>query len=165
VEFGVKPADAARAQTAFADMQLGARLSSRNIEEFARYGVVIPAQSDKKAADNLLANLKKAGVKDVSLLPDNTISLGVFSSEEAAKRYFAELDGKTGALLKNAAIVPRNPQIRETVFNIKEPDINMIARLTVMQRDFESSSLKAVGCTAAAGPAALVAPTATPGKS
>ena len=156
VDFFIKPADSARAQAAFAEMQLGTRLSSRNVEEFTRFGVAIIGQADKRAAETLVANLKKAGVKDISVLPDNSISLGVFSSEEAAKRYFAELEGKASALLKGASITPRNPQSRETVFTIKEPDINLIARLTVMQRDFDASILRAVACTAASG--ALTAP-------
>lgn len=155
VDFSVKPADTARAQAAFTEMQLGPRLSVRNVEEFTRFGVAIVAQTDKRAADSLLENLKKAGVKDVSVLPDNTISLGVFSTEDAAKRYFAELESKAAALLKGAAITPRNPQSRESVFTVKEPDVNLIARLTIMQRDFEASVLKAVTCAAPPGISAV----------
>ena len=161
IDFSIKPADAARAQAAFAEMQLGSRLSMRNVEEFTRFGVSIAAQTDKRAADTLLANLKKAGVKDISVLPDKTISLGVFSSEDAAKRYLAELESKAGALLKGAAITPRNPQSRETVFTVKEPDINLIARLTVMQRDFDASALKAVTCAITPSPTASATPAAT----
>jgi hypothetical protein len=162
VDFSVKPADAGRAQTAFAELQLGARLNMRNIEDFTRFGVATAAQNDKRVADTLLANLKKAGVKDVSILPDNSISLGVFSSEEAARRYLSGLESKAGTLLKGAVISPRNPVSRETVFTIKEPDINLIARLTVMQRDFDSSVLKAVSCEVQAPVAAIPAPANAP---
>lgn len=164
VDFSIKPADAARAQAAFAEMQLGSRLSSRNVEEFTRFGVATAAQTDKRAADTLLANLKRAGVKDISVLSDNIISLGVFSSEDAAKRYLAELESKAGALLKGVAITPRNPQSRETVFTVKEPDINLIARLTVMQRDFEASALKAVTCVVAPTTATATAPAVATNK-
>ncbi len=150
VDFTVKPADAARAQSAFSELQLGARLSTRNIEDYTRFGVATAAQSDKRAADALLAGLKKAGIKDISVLPDNSISLGVFSSEDAAKRYLSELERKAAAQLKGATISPRNPVSRETVFTVREPDINLIARLTVMQRDFDAAVLKAVACDAAA---------------
>ncbi len=159
VDFGVKPADGARAQTLFAAMSLGDRLSTRNAEEFTRFAITIPGFKDKKAADTLVAALKKAGVKDVSALGDNSISLGVFSSDEAAKRTLDELVAKTGPLVKNATITPRNPQIKEAVFSIREPDTAMIARLSLMQRDFEASNLKAVTCQAA--PAAVQPPVAS----
>ena len=149
VDFSIKPADGARAQTLFAAMQLGERMASRNVEEFTRFAVGMTAQKDKKATDTLVANLKKADVKDVSALADNAISLGVFSSEEAAKRTLAELETKAAALVKGATITPRNPQVKETVFTIKEPDTTMIARLSLMQRDFEASTLKAVTCPVA----------------
>lgn len=148
VDFGVKPADSARAQALFNAMSLGDRLSTRNAEEFTRFAITIPGLKDKKTADALVATLKKTGVKDVSALGDNSISLGVFSSDEAAKRTLDELGTKAGALIKNATITPRNPQVKEAVFSIREPDTAIIARLSLMQRDFEASNLKAVTCQA-----------------
>lgn len=157
VEFGVKPNDGARAQSIFASMQLGERLASRNAEEFTRFAVGLTSQKDKKIADTLVANLKKAGVKDVSALADNSISLGVFSSEEAAKRSVAELETKAAALVKGITITPRNAQVKETIFTVKEPDTSMIARLSLMQRDFESSTVKAVACPIAPVPTSVAA--------
>jgi hypothetical protein len=157
VDFAIKPADATRAQGLFADMKLGEKLSSRTVEEFTRFGVAIVPQKDRKTADTLLANLKKAGVKDLSILGDNSISLGVFSSEEAARRYYNELEAKAASLIKGAAITPRSPQAREAIYTVREPDATIIARLTILQRDFEGSSLKAVNC-----PGAAVATAAAP---
>lgn len=150
VDFGVKPADGTRAGISFAAMNLGERLSSRNVEDFTRFAVSLPSQKDKRAADTLIANLKKAGVKDVSILGDSSISLGVYSSDEAAKKAAADIQGKAASLVKDLQISPRNSQVKETLFTVKEPDMNMIARLTIMQREFEGSSLKAVACPVAA---------------
>lgn len=160
VDFGVKPADGPRAQLTFAAMNLGERLSNRNAEEFTRFAVSIPPLKDKRAADALVASLKKTGIKDVSVLGDSSVSLGIFSSDDAARKAAAEIQAKGGALVKDLQVVPRNPQIRETVFTVREPDVNMIARLTLLQRDFEASTLKAVTCPVAAGApvAAVVAP-------
>jgi hypothetical protein len=155
VDFGVKPADSSRAQVLFASMLLGPRISSRNVEEFSRFAVALPAQKDKKAADTLLANLRKAGLKDVSQLADNSISLGLYSSEEAAKKAVADMQAKAPAYTKDAQITPRNAQARETVFTIREPDLNMVARLTLLQRDFDGSTLKAIPCPAAPEPSAV----------
>lgn len=155
VDFGVKPTDGARAGISFAAMNLGDRLASHNVEDFSRFAVSLPAQKDKKAADTLVANLKKAGVKDVSVLGDNSISLGVYSSDEASKKAASDIQGRAGSMVKDLQITPRNSQLKEVVFTVKEPDMNMIARLTIMQRDFESSSLKAVTCPVAPAVAAV----------
>ena len=152
VDFSVKPADAARAQTAFADMKVGDRVASRNVEEFTRYGVSMPASKDRKTAEALVATLKNAGLKDVLILSDNSLSLGVFSNEETANRGYADLVKKAGTAVKNAVIVPRNPQSKETIFTLREPDTTMIARLTIMQREYDGSVVKAVTCPAGAAP-------------
>ena len=157
VDFGVKPADGARAGISFAAMNLGDRLMSRNVEEYTRFVISLPAQKDKRAAETLVAALKKAGVKDVSVLADFSVSLGVFSSEDASNKAAADIRGKAAALVKDLQITPRNSQVRESVFTVKEPDMSMIARLTVMQREFDGSSLKAVACPVAAPPAAAAA--------
>ena len=160
VDFSVKPADAARAQTSFAAMNIGDRLSVRNVEEYTRFAVSLPAQKDKRLADTLVANLKKAGVKDVSVLGDNTISLGVFSSNEAAQKAVADVKAKAKTLANGAQVTPRNPQSTETIFTVKEPNTSMVARLTLMQREFDGSNLRAVTCPAAM-PVAAVAPVVT----
>ncbi len=150
VDFAVKQADAARAQIAFTEMKLGNRLSSRIAEEFSRFAVQLPAQKDKRAADALVANLKKAGVKDVSALGDNAVSLGLFSSDDAAQKVVADLKTKAPLLVKDVQVTPKSPQVKEIVFIIREPDTNMVARLTLMQRDFDTSALRAVACPATA---------------
>lgn len=152
VDFSVKPADAVRAQTAFADMKGGDKVASRSVEEFTRYGVSMPASKDRKTAEALVATLKKAGLKDVLILSDNSLSLGVFSNEETANRGYVDLVKKAGPAIKNAVIVPRNPQFRETIFTVREPDTNMIARLTIMQREYDGSVVKAVTCPAGTAP-------------
>lgn len=166
VDFAVKPADDARAQAVFAAMNLGNRVSSRNAEEFSRFAVSLPPQKDKRTAETLVANLKKAGVKDVSALGDNAISLGVFSSDEAAQKVVADVTAKAKSLVKDVQVTPRNLQLKETLFTVKEPDTNMIARLTLMQREFEGSNLRAVTCPAIAPvvPAEAAATTATAKK-
>lgn len=163
VQFSVRPADAPRAQTTLATLSLGDRLSSRNIEEFTRFGVALPVQRDRRAADALLASLKKANVKDVLIMADNSVSLGLFSSEESAKRVVSELEAKTGALVKGIAITPKNPQVRETAFVVRELDDTLITKLAVLQKDFEGSTLKGTDCPGAAAVATVAGtPTTQP---
>ena len=164
VDFGVKPADGTRAGISFAAMNLGDRLGTRNVEEYTRFLVSLPSYKEKRAADTLVASLKKAGVKDVSVMADNAISLGVYSSDEAAKKAAADIQDKAKSLVKSIQITPRNLQAREILFTVKEPDTNMIARLTIMQREFEGSSLKAVTCPVVAPVANVTAPDAKGGS-
>ena len=159
VDFGVKPVDGARAEASFAAMNLGSRVTSRSTEEFSRFAVTLPPQKDRRAAETLVASLKRAGVKDVSVLTDNTVSLGLFSSEDAAQKVVADLKTKAQALVKDVLVTPRSPQIKETLFTVREPDTNLVARLTLMQREFEGSNLRAVACPASV---AVVAPVTLP---
>ena len=159
VDFGVKPVDGARAEASFAAMNLGSRVTSRSNEEFSRFAVTLPPQKDRRAAETLVVSLKRAGVKDVSVLTDNTVSLGLFSSEEAARKVVADLKTKAQGLVKDVLVTPRSPQIKETLFTVREPDTNLVARLTLMQREFEGSNLRAVACPASV---AVVAPVALP---
>ena len=140
-------------------MNLGSRVTSRSTEEFSRFAVTLPPQKDRRAAETLVASLKRAGVKDVSVLTDNTVSLGLFSSEDAAQKVVADLKTKAQALVKDVLVTPRSPQIKETLFTVREPDTNLVARLTLMQREFEGSNLRAVACPASV---AVVAPVTLP---
>lgn len=155
VELAVKAADVARAQGAFAAMSLGDRLSSRNVEEFTRFAVATPIQRDRRAADALIAALKKANIKDVSLMPDNSVSLGVFSSEDAAKRTLAELEGKVAALIKGTTITSKNPQAKETVFTVRGADSALMTRIALMQSEFAGSALRGAVCAPAPTTAAV----------
>ena len=123
--------------------------ASRNVEEFSRYALTLPPQTDKRAADALVANLKKFGVNDVSALNDNGISLGVFSTEDAALRLVADLKSKAPSLMTALQVTPRSPQPKETVFTVREPDTNIVAKLTLKQREFDGSHLRAVTCPTA----------------
>ena len=143
VEFsGIAGPDIGRARDAFAALQLGNRLLERRIEEITRYWVYIPPR-DRRAAEAAVAALKKQGVTDMSIRPDNTVSLGVFSTEEAARRFLASLEAKG---VKGAEYGPFTKETREITMLVKEPDTETVARLTVMQRDFSGTQLRAVTC-------------------
>jgi hypothetical protein len=146
VEFyGIGPADAARAHEAFVAMQLGDRGVERRIEEVSRYWVYVPAARDRRAAEAAVAQLKRQGVTDVSVRPDNAISLGVFSTEEAARRYLATVQAK-GAT--GAEQGPFTKELRELVLLVKAPDTEVLARLTLLQREYPNSQMRAVACPA-----------------
>ena len=144
VEFsGIAAADAARAREAFAALELGPRLQERRVEEISRYWVFMPPARDRRAAEASLASLRRAGVADVSLRPDNAISLGVFSTEEAARRFLASVEARG---IAGAEQGPFTRDLRELVMLVREPDTELVSRLTLLQRDFPASQIRAVPC-------------------
>lgn len=144
VEFyGISPADAPRAREAFAALQLGPRLLERRIEEVTRHWVYIPPARDRAALDARMAELRRQGVLDLSVRPDNAISLGVFSSEEAARRFRASIEARG---VKGAELAPFTKDLRELVMLVREPDTETVARLTILQRDYPGTQLRAVPC-------------------
>ena len=144
VEFlGIPAADATRAHEAFASLQLGDRLTERRVEEITRHWVYIPAARDRRTADASMAELRRRGVNDLSIRPDNAISLGVFSTEETARRFLASVEAKG---VKEAQEGPFTRELRELVMLIREPDSELVSRLALLQRDYPAAKLRAVPC-------------------
>lgn len=144
VEFsGIAPADAQRARESFAALQLGTRISERRIEEITRHWVFVPPARDRRTAESTMAQLRRQGVAELSIRPDNSISLGVFSTEEAARRFLQSLQTKGVQGLEQGPFVR---ELRELVMLIREPDTELVSRLAVLQREFATSRLRAVPC-------------------
>ncbi|HXZ49515.1 MAG TPA: hypothetical protein VEG27_10865 [Usitatibacter sp.] len=167
VEFsGIAPDDLARARAAFAALALGDRLVERPVEDVSRYWVFAPPARDRRAAEAAVAQMRRQGVSDLSIRPDNAISLGVFSSEDAGRRFLASVEAKG---VKGAQLGPFAKELRDVTMLVREPDTETVARLAIMQRDFAGSRLRAVTCPApdasAAPPqAAAAAPAAAPAR-
>jgi hypothetical protein len=144
VEFaGIAAAEIPRARDAFATLKLGDRLVERRLEEITRHWVFIPPTRDRRAAEATLAQLRRQGVTDLSLRPDNAISLGVFSSEEGARRFLASLEARGVRGAESGAFAK---DLREVTMLVREPDTETLARLTLLQRDFPTAQLRAVSC-------------------
>ncbi len=162
VEFaGIAPAALPQARDAFAAMQLGDRLTERKVEEITRHWVYIPAVKDRRAAEQAASLLRKQGLTDLSIRPDNAISLGVFSTEEAARRYLVLVEAKG---VRGAQVGPFSKEVRDSVFLIREPDTELVARLALLQREHANATIRAVACPAAEPPASSAANAAAPKK-
>jgi hypothetical protein len=146
VEFsGVSGPDLAKAREAFATLRLGDRLTERRVEEITRHWVFIPPVRDRRTAEATMARLRGQNVTEMSIRPDNAISLGVFSTEEAARRFLAALEAK-GVRGAEAGAFAR--ELRELAFLVKEPDTETVARLALLQREYPGAQLRAVPCPA-----------------
>jgi hypothetical protein len=144
VEFaGIPAADASRAREAFNSLQLGTRLTERRVEDIKLHWVFVPPAPDRRTAETRMAELRRQGVPEMSIRPDNAISLGVFSSEEAARRFLTTIQGRG---VRNAEQGPFTRELRELAMLVREPDTELVARLTVLQRDYPNAQLRAVPC-------------------
>ena len=144
VEFsGIAGTEIGKVRDTLATLRLGDRLTERRLEEVTRHWVYVPPARDRKSAEAAAAQLKRQGVTELSIRPDNAISLGVFSTEDAAFRYLGQVEAK-GA--KGVQVGPFARELKDLVFTIREPDTELVARLTLMQRDYPGSALKAMPC-------------------
>ena len=140
----IKPEDLPRARTALAALQLGDKLTEGKNEDVLRYWVYIPAPETKKQVDSILATLKKQGVNDVSVLIDNTISLGVFSTEEASTRHLEQMEIKG---VRSARSGVRTTQLRDVMFSVRDPVATVTSKVNELQKDYVGSSVKQVACS------------------
>lgn len=146
VEFsGISPADAQRARDYFASLQLGTRITERRVEEITRHWVFVPPARDRRTAEATIAQMRRQGVTELSIRPDNSVSLGVFSTEDAARRFLQSLQARG---VQGPEQGPFVRELRELVMLIREPDTELVSRLAVLQREFANSQLRAVPCPA-----------------
>lgn len=96
IELGpIAATDVTRAEVAAAGLAAGVKVQ-RRVDEPARWWVYIPPLATRQGASQRIAELKKQGIEDSSLVTDepsfrNAISLGVFRSEEAANGHAESL--------------------------------------------------------------------------
>jgi len=144
LEWGSFPAqEADRAQAALGPLALGERLTSRKVEEAAQWWVFMPPQGNKANADKKTDELKKLGITDYFVVTDDgankwAISLGVFRTEDAAKNY---LGAVTAQGVKTARVGERETRVQKTMFQIREVDDALRARMAEIRKDFAGIDL------------------------
>lgn len=141
-------ADLKRATEMLSVMQLGAKLSQRQVEYSKGYWVYIPSLKNKAAANRKIFKLKAQGVKEYFIVQDKgalrySISLGVFKTPEAAQNYLNELRAKG---VRSAQIGERATKLKTTMFTLDGVDAATEAKLAAARKDFAGSELKNVPC-------------------
>ena len=133
---GFAVAEAPRAEKALEALALGARLSQRRSEETAGWWVFIPPQGNRAGALKKTAELKSLGIEEYFVLQDEgkmrwAVSLGVFSSEEAARSRLEALRAKG---VRSAQTGERDSQVAKIWFQVRNPDAALQARLKELAR-------------------------------
>ena len=128
---GFSVAEATRAEQALEPLALGARLSQRRSEEKAGWWVFIPPQGNRPAAQKKTAELKALGIDDYFILQEENnmrwaVSLGVFSSEDAAK---ARLEALRAKGVRSALTGERDTQVTKIWLQVRGGDPALQAKL------------------------------------
>jgi SPOR domain len=137
------PADASRAAPRLDALALGARLAQYRGEEAVNWWVHIPPQANRAAAQKKAAELKQLGVEDYFVMQDPgrlrwSVSLGVFSTEDAAKAHQLALRAKG---VRSAVIGQRETRVPKVWYQVREVDPPLRVRLEKIARDFEGATL------------------------
>ncbi|MDH5351250.1 MAG: SPOR domain-containing protein [Betaproteobacteria bacterium] len=137
------PADASRAAKELDALNLGARLAQYRGEETAGWWVHMPPQGSRANALKKAAELRKLGVKEFFVVQESgptqwALSLGVFTTEEAAKAHLAALKDRG---VKSAVITPRETRVPKVWFQVRDADAALQARLGELAKEFEGATL------------------------
>lgn len=137
------PGDATRVARRLEPLALGARLAQYRGEETASWWVYIPPQGNRAGALRKAAELKKMGVDDYFVVPEAdrqrwAVSLGIFSTEDAAKAHLKALRAKG---VRSAVIGPRETQVPKVWFQVRGVEPALHARLQEIARDLEGATL------------------------
>ena len=141
---GFAVAEAPKAEQALAPLALGARLSQRRSEETAGWWVFIPPQPNRAAAQKKTAELKVLGIDDYFVLQDEgkmrwAVSLGVFSTEEAARVRLEALRAKG---VRSAQSGERDTQVAKVWFQLRAPDATLQARFREPAKGFPGTEIR-----------------------
>ena len=136
-------ADAVRAQQALEPLALGAKLTQRTQEDASGFWVYIPPLASRQAAAQKTGELKRLGVDDYFVVPDdpkwrNAISLGVYKTEDAAKARLAALRAKG---VKSATVGVHETQPGKTYFQVHDANPAVVAKLNALKQGFPGSDV------------------------
>jgi len=135
-------------QSALDGLNLGSRLTSREVPVQVGFWVYIQPLRSKAELDRKILELEKLGVHDYFAIETAgpmkyAISLGVFRTEDAANNYLETLRQRG---VRSARTGVWDHRVTQTAFLIRDPDVPLTARLAELQKRFPGSDLKALDC-------------------
>ncbi|MDO8438299.1 MAG: hypothetical protein Q7S69_09130 [Nitrosomonadaceae bacterium] len=141
--------DLQRAETAIAKLQLGDSLNRHAVGEVPAYWVHIPPLKTKYDAAKKIEELKKLGVTNYFHIQDNSewnnaISMDIFRSEKAARKFLAEMRSKG---IRSAVMGERS--LKQMAFVAHRPAEDVIEKMIHLKQEFPGSELKTSECEVA----------------
>jgi hypothetical protein len=134
---------AARARKRLDALNLGDRLAEQAVEA-NWYLVYVPPLRTRAAADTRAEELRRAGLKDVQVIADNSplrlgVSLGFFRDQDLANKLLEDL---TRRGTKDARIVERPSTAGAVRFKIRNVDDALARQLGAVQKEFAPAKMQ-----------------------
>ncbi len=141
-------ADLRQAEKTLAELNLGDRSKKRTVEYVSGYWVYIPPLKSPAQIKKKIEQLKKFEVEDYFVMKEagvwkNSISLGLFKTEESAKNYLSKLREQG---VRSAKIGPRTSKLKFTVFVLSRLDGATASKVTSLRKDFPDSETRQIQC-------------------
>jgi len=138
----------ADAQAGLATLKLGEKLSQRVVEHVGGFWVFMPPLKTSAEVQRKISQLKKLGIDDYFVVQEegawlNTISLGVFRTEDAAQKFHESLREKG---VRSAKVGERMSKLKFTVFVLKDADVATTEKIKALQKGFPDTELKSADC-------------------
>jgi hypothetical protein len=142
--------EVARAQAAIDRLALGERVRRIEVAVTVDYWVYIPPLKTRAEMDRKVNELANLGIAEYYPVLDpgrwrHAISLGIFRSEDGAKKFLAGLRKKG---VRSAVVGNREQRVSQSAFLVKEPTVEESAGLVVLKSDFAGTDLRAMECPA-----------------
>ena len=139
--------DRARALADLEPLALARLLGTKRVEVPAGFWVSIAPFSSRAAAERRLAELRTAGVQDVSVVDTGNqrfaISLGLYRTEEAANARAADLVARG---VPNARAGPRQQPLALASIVVRDPPSQAIARIKELQPAYPGTEVRIGSC-------------------
>ncbi|MCC7547229.1 MAG: SPOR domain-containing protein [Burkholderiales bacterium] len=124
------------------------RWSEARVQVIAGWWVFIPGTRDEEELGRRVRELRSLGIEDYYVIATggelrNTISLGIFKTEETALGF---LDGLRSRGVRNARLGARDHRITQTVFVVRDPDVGVSSRLAELALRYPGTELKSGAC-------------------
>lgn len=144
VEFGdFIGTDVARVEAALLQLGLGSRQTARQVEVPGLFMVYLPPYKTRPEAERVAADLNQRGVKDMMILNDGPlrlgISLGAFRDVELARAHAAAVE-KLG--VKNVRVSDKPNPITATRYQLRELDVPTAQQLASIRKEFPAHSVR-----------------------
>lgn len=140
--------DVAQAENALAALGIQPARLERVVADADGYWVHIPPLPGKAEVGRKIGELKALGIREFFVVQENgewrnSISLGIFRSDEAANVFLASLRQRG---VRSAIVAKREKLLKQVIFYVRDPDEPLVAQLAELQRKFPGTTMRAAPC-------------------
>lgn len=139
----------ASASKALNSIEIGSEITQRQDEHETGYWVYMPPRRTRAQVEKKISELKALDINEFFVVHEpgewlNSISLGVFKTEDAAQNFLKILRKKG---VRSARVGKRASKHVLTSFIISNPDAKSTAKLESLKNEFRDSELRTVACS------------------